>query len=58
MVKVNKKKCIGCGLCSQICSEVFEIDENGKAQVKKDADKKAKCITNAVEQCPVEAITQ
>jgi ferredoxin len=41
MIKVNKKKCIGCGLCSQICSEVFEMNEEGKASVKKNMNKDA-----------------
>ena len=58
MIKVNKKKCIGCGLCSQICSEVFEMNEEGKASVKKNMNKDAKCIIDAIEQCPVEAITK
>ncbi|PIR71424.1 MAG: ferredoxin, partial [Candidatus Nealsonbacteria bacterium CG10_big_fil_rev_8_21_14_0_10_37_25] len=38
MVKVNKEKCIGCGLCSNLCPEVFELAEDGKAKVKENAD--------------------
>ncbi|MFA5953156.1 MAG: ferredoxin [Candidatus Pacearchaeota archaeon] len=57
MVKVDKKKCIGCGTCPGICPDVFEMSEDGKAQVKKNADKKAKCIKKAIESCPVNAIS-
>ena len=39
--------------------EVFEINNNGKAQVKAKADtkKNAKCIKEAIENCPVNAIS-
>ncbi|MEM4625556.1 MAG: ferredoxin [Candidatus Pacearchaeota archaeon] len=53
-VSIDSKKCIGCGSCASIC-EVFEIDEDGKAYVKeKKTDKK--CVTEAAESCPVNAI--
>lgn len=29
--RVNKEKCIGCGLCPNLCPEVFELGEDGKA---------------------------
>lgn len=57
MVKVNKKKCIGCGSCSSICPDVFEMGDDGKAQVKKDAKKNSKCVKDALESCPVDAIS-
>ena len=58
MVKVNKEKCIGCGLCITVCSDVFELGEDGKSQLKEGADLKAneKCIQEAKNGCPVEAI--
>ena len=27
-IKVNLDECIGCGVCSQICPEVFKLDED------------------------------
>jgi ferredoxin len=36
--KVNKEKCIGCGYCVSVCPEVFELGEDGKSKIKKDAD--------------------
>ncbi len=56
MVKVDKGKCIGCGLCASICEEVFEM-KDGKAHVKASCKKSAKCIKDAMESCPVNAIS-
>ena len=53
MVKVDKKKCIGCGACVSTCPEGFEMGDDGKAKVK---DAKAKCIKKAADGCPVGAI--
>ena len=58
-IKVNDK-CIGCGLCTTICPEIFEINENGKSQAKKGSEKKwdelAEKILEAKDSCPVSAI--
>jgi ferredoxin len=54
MIKVNKEKCIGCGLCASICSEVFAMGKDDKAMVK--AQKDLPCVKEAIESCPVEAI--
>ncbi len=55
MIKVDEKKCIGCGSCASICPEVFEMKDN-KAQVKPSA-KKSDCVKEAKEACPVNAIS-
>jgi len=59
-VKVNKEKCLGCGTCANICPEVFEMGEDGKARVKADADaeKNKEKVSEAISACPVEAINQ
>ncbi len=52
-VKVTDE-CIGCGVCAQICPELFELDEEtGKAKVLKD---NADCAQEAADSCPVNAI--
>jgi ferredoxin len=53
MVSIDKEKCIGCGLCVQVCSEVFEIND-GKAKVKSQKD--VSCVKEAIKSCPVKAI--
>lgn len=55
---VNRELCIGCGLCAEICPDVFEMDDESIAQVivaviPGDAEEAAK---EAAASCPVEAI--
>jgi ferredoxin len=54
---VDKDLCVGCGLCTQVCSEVFEMSADGKAGVIEGADQSADCVQDAVDQCPVGAIS-
>lgn len=54
---VDKDLCVGCGLCSQVCSDVFEMTADDKAAVIDGADLSADCVQDAVDQCPVAAIT-
>ena len=58
MVKVDKKLCIGCGACVAICPKVFEMGEDKKSHIKKDADKDSDCIDEAIDSCPVGAISK
>lgn len=57
-VSVDKNTCIGCGLCVSLANEVFELGEDGKSQVKENADfeKNKEEIENAKKSCPVQAI--
>jgi len=54
-IKVDKKKCIGCGLCESICGDVFVL-KCGKAEVK--AQKNIPCVNEAITSCPVNAISK
>ena len=55
MVKVDKNKCIGCGLCAGMCPETFQMDLDGKSSVIK--DEATDCSKNAADSCPVGAIS-
>ena len=57
--KVDRNTCIGCALCTSICPEVFEMDDENIAiviadPVPADVEEEAK---DAEDQCPVDAIT-
>ena len=60
MVSVDKNKCIGCCSCASICGDVFEMTETDsgiKARVRPKADTSKPCIKEAINICPVEAIS-
>jgi ferredoxin len=56
MIKVDKEKCIGCGLCTSICPDVFALGKDGKAFAK--AQKDLPSVKEAITSCPVEAISK
>ncbi|NCF75471.1 MAG: ferredoxin [Xanthomonadaceae bacterium] len=58
MPKINKDVCIGCGTCASLCPEVFELSDAGKAKVKENAPEGVSCIQEAIDSCPVQAISK
>ena len=60
MLRVNKEKCIGCGLCTTICPDVFEMTDDGKSSIKEGADleKNKDCVKEAIDSCPAGAIEE
>lgn len=55
---VDKQTCVGCGICADTCTDVFEM-KDGVAVVIGDAVPKAAESTckDAASSCPVQAIT-
>ncbi|MDA3882151.1 MAG: ferredoxin [Bacteroidales bacterium] len=49
--------CIGCGLCAEICPEIFQMKDD-IAEVISDADieQYIEAVQQAAEECPVEVI--
>ena len=54
-VKVDQEKCIGCGACASICPDVFQMNDQGKAEVI--SQENLDCAKQAAESCPADAIT-
>ncbi len=54
-ISIDKEKCIGCGACVSLCPAVFELGNDGKAQVKENPTE-AECVKEAAKTCPAEAI--
>lgn len=59
-VKVNKDACITCGACAAICDEVFEIGDEGVAEVKVTEvnEENKDAVKEAIEGCPTGAISE
>ncbi|MFH2137584.1 MAG: ferredoxin [Candidatus Omnitrophota bacterium] len=55
---VNADGCVGCGLCANACSEVFDMQED-KAVVILDPipDEMEECAKEAAASCPVDVIS-
>ena len=56
-IKVDKDKCIGCGTCTVIADKTFKLDDDYKAEVISTTEDSEDVIKDAVESCPVNAIS-
>ena len=64
-IKVDEDVCIGCGACMSIAPDVFEMNEEGLATVKKDKaileemeEEMQEDVLDALEGCPTGAIVK
>ena len=48
--------CTACGLCEEICPEVFKMDDEAAVKAGVDFSKYEEQIKEAAESCPVEVI--
>ncbi len=59
-IKINQEECIGCGSCSAVCGEVFDLNEENKAVIKETGTARGEtdkdCVKEAVDICPVQVI--
>lgn len=68
MIKIthDRKICIGCGACAAVCSNHWEMAEDGKAKLKNGIEKEGEifelelkeddCNVDAATSCPVNCI--
>ena len=55
---VDQNLCTGCGLCPDICPEVFEMDGDvARTKIDEVPEAAAEACRQAAEDCPVEAIS-
>lgn len=59
-IKIDKEKCISCGTCEALCPAVFKLNAENKSEVIPEADleKHKRCVKEAIEMCPVKAISK
>ncbi|MBN1756569.1 ferredoxin [bacterium] len=56
-VKVDEDLCISCGVCIEICPDVFEETDEGKTVAAHPENcETSECCEEAAESCPTEAI--
>jgi len=55
-IKVNQSTCIGCGSCSSICPESFEM-KGDKAKEKQASVEEITCEKDAESACPTDSIS-
>ena len=54
---IDRSGCIGCGLCEQLCPEVFRMKEDGKAEAAADpTPENIDAAKEAEENCPSSVI--
>lgn len=54
---VDKDKCIGCSTCSTLASKTFRLGKDNKAEVINPPGDEEKEIKEAIDSCPVDAIS-
>ena len=54
-VSVDSSACVGCGLCEQLCPEVFKLNSEGIAEVRA-SECKQHDLSDIASQCPANAI--
>ncbi|MCG2690341.1 ferredoxin [Candidatus Parcubacteria bacterium] len=62
-ITLDRLKCIGCGACASVCSDVFKMAHDGKSSLKdaelsdlQKIETEIACPKEAVEICPVKCI--
>lgn len=56
-IEIDDELCIGCGACTSVAPDYFDLGDDGKAHVKKQYDEKDDdIIVEAKDGCPAGAI--
>ena len=55
-IEVDQELCIGCGACVNLCPDIFELQDDGKANIVNEDGSKKCDYEIAINSCPVGAI--
>ena len=54
---VNQNECISCGVCVEVCPEVFQLNNDNLSEVINPAGAPESKIQEAIDNCPVQCIS-
>lgn len=54
---VDEGACIGCMACVNVCPNVFQMNDNGKAEAYNPTGDTGQNIQSAIDSCPTQAIS-
>jgi ferredoxin len=55
-VYIIEEDCTSCGLCEDICPDIFQLDDVATIKENANIEKNEECIKDAVDSCPIQCI--
>lgn len=55
-LELDRDGCIGCGVCAEVCPDVFRIAGDGLSEIIAKPEGNEEAVQEAAESCPVEVI--
>lgn len=55
-LELDRDGCIGCGVCAEVCPDVFRIADDGLSEIIAKPEGNEEAVQEAADSCPVEVI--
>ena len=55
-LELDRDGCIGCGVCADVCPDVFRLADDGLSEIVASPDGNEDAVKEAADSCPVEVI--
>jgi ferredoxin len=55
-LSIDEDLCTGCGICEEMCPEVFQLDDEGVSHIISDDECEEHDVYEIAEECPSESI--